>query len=835
MKNLYKRIYLLITITFLLSVFVSAQSNQYLHFDREDDFAILNEAGQYIQGGDAMSITGWFLCDQLAYGQGYMGFRAGSGDGEFYLIQLNNGVMECRIVTTTGLHQFVAPANTAIPQVWQHISWVFDGSSVKLYVNANLIGSGSASGNFSNASVPFGIGKSLLGGFNFVYGGGIDELSVWDKAISQSEIQDMMDNELSGNEEHLQLYYKFNQGEPGGDNTGITHLVCEVGNGERDAELMNFALMGETSNFIGELEVGYQAISFPEIPTHLTSDAPFQLDATATSGLTVSFTVISGPATVDGNTLTLTGDEGEVIIEATQEGDAQYDPAEPIQNAFQVVNSSTFTPDIDARSPLSGDVYVPNLAPIQLATICTIDYPELFYVQNVRFHINGETIIPTNYYNGHYEGWWTPPAYGNYTLSITANNNFGATGTETVEISIVETTTDMSAVAVEGVWCNPSIPTVTVEAEMPSFLGAFDHITGTLEVECPDGGCGEWDRVASIDAKGHNGQWIEIIRYITPYGVPCTHHIDLTDYTSLLQGKVSFRVNSPTLDNGYVYNLTIDYEQGIPDHLYSTVHEVWKGYYPFGDYAVMQPVDSYSFNFKDNVVAAKLKLVSTGHGWGDLNTSNAAEFYEATHHIWINGEQTFEQHNWQVCNPNPDACQPQNGTWYYNRAGWCPGSIAPWFDYDLTSYISNESIEMDYVFFEDYIDYCHPNHPDCVTGVTCSNCNDGFNPALAVASNIIVFSNQPIITGVEDRTLNTKPMIHISPNPTKDYINISVITRKEDVNGMIQILSMDGKMLDQYELTTLLSTFNISDYPAGTYIVKIDANGFSETQKIVKQ
>jgi len=175
-------------------------------------------------------MTGWFFCDELAYGQGYMGFRIGSGQAEFYLIQLNNGVMECRLQTTTGLHEYVTSANTVIPQAWQHWAWVFDVNTIKLYVNI-----------FQGENVPFAIGKSFLGGFNFVYGGRVDEVTAWNKALTQNEIQDMMDNELTGSEDGLQLYYKFNQGEPGGNNTAITHLINDIGSGTRDAELMNFA------------------------------------------------------------------------------------------------------------------------------------------------------------------------------------------------------------------------------------------------------------------------------------------------------------------------------------------------------------------------------------------------------------------------------------------------------------------------------------------------------------------------------------------------------------------------------------------------------------------
>ena len=350
-------------------VMLKSQTNQYLHFDKVDDFCQLPNGSQYVSGSNQLSLTGWFYCDALAYGQGYMGFRSGSGTAEFYLIQLNNGVMECRLVTTTGFQEYVAPANTIIPQVWQHIAWIYDGTAIKLYVNGTLKGSSAASGTFLGDNVTFAIGKSILGGFNFVYGGRVDEVSVWKKALTQSEIQDMMENELTGSETDLELYYKFNQGVPGGDNTAITHLICEIGGGERDAELMNFALTGETSNFNGTLDPGYQAISFPQIPNHLIADEPFAIEASSTSGLEVVFTVLEGPATIEGNIVTLTGVPGEVKIEATQPGNGQYDPADPVVNSFMVLDPMTHVPDIDIRHPLAGNVYVPSLSKVLLSNL----------------------------------------------------------------------------------------------------------------------------------------------------------------------------------------------------------------------------------------------------------------------------------------------------------------------------------------------------------------------------------------------------------------------------------------------------------------------------------
>ena len=797
MKNFYKSFRILLPVLFMLqTVFLQSQTNQYLHFDKVDDYVILDEGGQYVDGTPKLSITGWFYCDELSYGQGYMGFRSGTGDGEFYLIQLNSGVMECRLKSTTGLHEFVTPSNTIVPQIWQHWAWIFDENKVKLYVDGALIGSSPASGVFSHPTVSFAIGKSILGAFNFVYGGRVDEVSVWNKALEQNEIQDMMENELTGSEENLQLYYKCDQGEPGGNNTAITHLICEIGSGERDAELMNFALTGETSNFNGTLNPGFQAISFPQIPNHLTTDPPFELEAEATSGLEVFFEVISGPATVDGNLLTLTGEPGQVVIEATQPGNGQYDPASPVQNPFLVIDASTHVPEIDPRSPLPGDVYVPTLGKIQLATIATIDYPGLFFVETVEFNIDGQTIVSTNWGEGYYSAWWEPTAFGNYALTITATNNFGYSAIETVNINIVNDVIDLEVLAVDDVWLNTAIPSAVVEAELPCYMGAFGQITGTLELTCPTGGCGEWDRVAWIEAKGYDGKWIEIIRYITPYGVPCSHEIDLTDYMSILQGKISIRLNCGTFDNGYLWDLTFNFIEGTPDFNYSKIDVIWNQTYQFGDYANLQPVETYNYTYASNTEASVLKLVSSGHGWGDLNTGNAAEFHEDTHHIWVNGEQTFEQHNWQVCNPNPDGCQPQNGTWYHNRAGWCPGSIAPWFDYNLTPYVGQGSIELDYVFDEDYVDYCHPNHPDCVTGVTCSDCDAGFNPHLIVACNLVSFSNVPFLNTGETQTISINPGFlfvsgRISP-VEPDMMIVAEEIINEDLN---YIRNSNGNML----------------------------------------
>jgi len=78
-----------------------------------------------------------------------------------------------------------------------------------------------------------------------------------------------------------------------------------------------------------------QTINFPNPGTQTYGVAPFALTATATSGLPISYSVSSGPATVSGSTLTITG-AGSVTVQATQAGNNTWQQATPMSATFTV-------------------------------------------------------------------------------------------------------------------------------------------------------------------------------------------------------------------------------------------------------------------------------------------------------------------------------------------------------------------------------------------------------------------------------------------------------------------------------------------------------------------
>ncbi|SHK60066.1 Por secretion system C-terminal sorting domain-containing protein [Reichenbachiella agariperforans] len=90
-----------------------------------------------------------------------------------------------------------------------------------------------------------------------------------------------------------------------------------------------------SDTFIITVEKTDQTISFDALADKVFGDADFDLNATASSSLDVTFSVVSGPATIAGNTVTITG-AGEIVIAANQSGDETFNAASQVTQTFTV-------------------------------------------------------------------------------------------------------------------------------------------------------------------------------------------------------------------------------------------------------------------------------------------------------------------------------------------------------------------------------------------------------------------------------------------------------------------------------------------------------------------
>lgn len=160
-----------------------------------------------------------------------------------------------------------------------------------------------------------------------------------------------------------------------------------------------------------------QTINFAAIPNQNFGSPPISLTATANSGLPVSYSIITGPATISGNALTLTG-IGTVTVSATQNGDTNYLAAAPVNNSFCV--------SVAALSPISGYT---NLCPGTTSYSVT-NIPGATYF----WRIAGGATLPSTT-NTTTVNWVTP---GIYSLLVSASGNCGeASINDTLVVNVI--------------------------------------------------------------------------------------------------------------------------------------------------------------------------------------------------------------------------------------------------------------------------------------------------------------------------------------------------------------------------------------------------------------
>ena len=111
-----------------------------------------------------------------------------------------------------------------------------------------------------------------------------------------------------------------------------------------------------------------QTLDFAAIGDQVATSPPVMLSATASSGLDVTFTVLSGPATVSSNVLTLTG-AGTVVVQAAQAGNTNYNPTASVNRSFLVTAAASQITWSDLPAKAVGD------EPFALGTVSSSGLP----------------------------------------------------------------------------------------------------------------------------------------------------------------------------------------------------------------------------------------------------------------------------------------------------------------------------------------------------------------------------------------------------------------------------------------------------------------------------
>ena len=341
--------------------------------------------------------------------------------------------------------------------------------------------------------------------------------------------------------------------------------------------------------------------------------------------------------------------------------------------------------------------------------------------------------------------------------------------------------------------------TVFETVRLPSQNHNFSQILMHFNLSCPNGGCDPWDRKANISVN-HLNEWFEIGRYVTPYGIECGWTLDVSDYRSILRGEINLRSFIDTwVQPGWLVTIEFEFISGEPEHPNIVVRNMWNNsYLVYGDTTNPINIDQITEYIPQDTENTFLRITTTGHGQG--NTNNAAEFSQNIHEIRLNDFFIYQHDFWRGdCQGN--SCSPQNGTWQYSRAGFCPGDKVIPQDFNLSNFVvPGFTTSLSYVL-EDYFNECSPNNPSCINGVTCSSCsynNTGHTePYYFIASHLIIYtenyhSNADAFLRIAEDTLSGSITINL-----ENYIPVYGIQFDIDLsnlygNGLNQIQLENG-------------------------------------------
>lgn len=265
-----------------------------------------------------------------------------------------------------------------------------------------------------------------------------------------------------------------------------------------------------------------------------------------------------------------------------------------------------------------------------------------------------------------------------------------------------------------------------------------------VKLRCPDGGCNAWDVYANIKVKDESsGEWYEIGRYITPYGVDNSQlnrgfKIDVTDFKSLLKGSTELFARIETWgSDGWELTVDFDFIEGNVDYKYYAVSKVL-GYDEWSTSGVVYGEDNSAFDLDKTITiptsAESTHLRTIISGWGHATPTDSdgrpcAEWCFRTHNIKIDGTNTFAHKMEPIgCGTNP--VNPQNGNWAPDRAGWCPGMAVPVRINEFPVSMAGNTFSFEYDF-EDWVS----------DGGTSSGQNGAF---YATSTFVVVKSNSPI-------------------------------------------------------------------------------------------
>lgn len=260
-----------------------AQQAGALSFDGQNDFVII-PVKPAMNVTSNLTIEAWIKPAKSTGVQDVVSKSAAAASNSYIFPRTINGWTTIEFllnINGAGWRTLRIPYGADKLNAWHHVAATYDGYTMRIYIDGVQSGSLNFSGTITVNNNPLALGNQA--GLGEYYGGAVDEVRIFNRALSGCEISSSMFCELSGNENGLIAYYKFNQGILGVPNPLETGLNDSGPNGA-NGTLTNFGLLG--TGLLSNWTDGNPAIS----STVCTPVTP----PTVTAGALLSLVPVSG-------------------------------------------------------------------------------------------------------------------------------------------------------------------------------------------------------------------------------------------------------------------------------------------------------------------------------------------------------------------------------------------------------------------------------------------------------------------------------------------------------------------------------------------------------------
>jgi CubicO group peptidase (beta-lactamase class C family) len=196
------------------SIAVAAPLESYLQFDGLDDRVTVPDSAS-LDITDAITLEAWIRPDTISSTADQNRIVSKNSNVELMIStgdtgcsDRTNGHVQWR-TTIAGSNKRIC-GGTLVPGVWHHLAATYDGAQVALYVNGALVASAPRVGPITPNNAALALGNHPTN--TRAYDGALDEVRVWNRALTQGEIQAQMNLDLAGSEVGLVAWYRLDEG-----------------------------------------------------------------------------------------------------------------------------------------------------------------------------------------------------------------------------------------------------------------------------------------------------------------------------------------------------------------------------------------------------------------------------------------------------------------------------------------------------------------------------------------------------------------------------------------------------------------------------------------------